>query len=89
MERFIVFFIIWVCFACQKQDCYDCTQRIKIYSNRMVKGYPQNSKVKFISCGEHIDIVDNVKPIVINDTVGDTIFTYWKDTDCVQRVNLF
>ena len=89
MERFIVFFIIWLCLACDKQDCYDCTQKIQIYTNRIVKGYPKNYKTKFISCGDNIDIVDNAQPIVVNDTVGDTIFTYWKDTDCVQRLNSF
>ena len=89
MKVIMVFFIIWLCLACDKQDCYDCTQKIQIYTNRIVKGYPKNYKTKFISCGDHIDIIDNAQPIVVNDTVGDTIFTYWKDTDCVQRLNSF
>ena len=89
MERFIVFFILWIIIACDKQDCYNCTQHIKIYTNRIVKGYPKNYKVKFISCGENIDIIDNITPIMINDTVGDTIFTYWKDTECSQKRNSF
>ncbi len=89
MDKFIVLFFLCIFFACEKQDCYECDQRIKVYANRIVKGYPKNYKTKFVSCGENINIVDNIQAIIENDTIGDTIFIYWKDTDCVQKVNLF
>jgi len=86
MKRFIVFFfILTLCFGCSKDDCYECTLSIKIYTNKIIKGYPKNYKSKFISCGENIDIVDKEIPYVKNDTIGDTIFTYWRDTECLVK----
>ena len=89
MRVFMVFFILWVAIACKKEKCYDCIQKIKITCNKNVKGYPKNTETPFVSCGDHIDIIDNPKPITQIDTVGDTIWTYWKDTDCKMKNNLF
>ncbi len=85
MERFVVFFVLLLCFACNKDYCYDCTQNIKIYTNKIVKGYPKSYKTKFISCGENIDLIDTELPYVENDTIGDTIFTFWRDTECIVK----
>jgi len=30
-------------------------------------------------------LVDNPEPITYSDTLGDTIYTYWRDTDCVRQ----
>ena len=87
MERFIVFLFLWILLACDKQDCYRCRQSIKVYTNRIVKGYPKNYEVKFNSCGENIEVIDNDFPIVYSDTIGDTIFTFWKNTECSQKRN--
>ena len=88
MRVLLVFFILCTLIACRKDKCYDCTQRIRISCNKINEGYPKEYKTKLVSCGDNIDIVDNPEPIVFNDTVGDTIYTYWKDTDCVKQ-NLF
>jgi hypothetical protein len=85
MKRFIVFFVLLICLGCRKDDCYDCTQSVKIYTNKIIKDYPKNYKSKFVSCGENIYLVDKELPIVENDTIGDTIFTYWRDTECIVR----
>ena len=79
------FFILNFCFACRKDDCYECTLNIKIYTNTLVKGYPKNYSSKFISCGENIYLVDKEIPYVENDTIGDTIFTYYRDTECILK----
>ena len=85
MRVLVVFFCLLLIFGCSKDKCYDCTQNIKIYTNKMVEGYPKVYKSKFVSCGENTDIVDNPEPLIFNDTVGDTIYTYWKDTDCTKK----
>ena len=85
MRVLMVFFILLICYACRKEKCYDCTQVIRHTCNKRVKGYPQEYKTKLVSCGDHIEIVDNPQPIIYNDTVGDTIYTYWKDTDCKRQ----
>lgn len=59
-----------------------------ITCNKKINGFPSESKTPFKSCGVHIDVVDNPEPIIYNWTKGDTIYTYWKDTDC-RRQNLF
>lgn len=89
MERFMVFIILLVFFACSKEKCFDCTQKIKLTSNKPIKGYPAEYNVKFVSCGDNTNIVDNPTPIIFNDTIGDTVYTYWKDTDCVKKKGLF
>jgi len=81
----VVFFILLVIIACTKDKCYDCVQVIKITCNKNVEGYPINSKIPLVSCGENIEIIDNTEPIIFSDTVGDTIYTYWKDTDCKKQ----
>lgn len=85
MRVFVVFLILWISLACSKEECYNCTQHIRIYSNKIIKGYPKEYKTKIVSCGDNTNVIDNPQPIIINDTVGDTIYTYWKDTDCEKR----
>ena len=85
MERFIVFFVLLVCLGCKKDGCYDCTQNIKIYTNRIVKGYPKSYKTKFIAYSENIEMIDTELPYMESDTIGDTIFTFWRDTECVVK----
>lgn len=85
MRVLMVFFCFLIIFSCKKEKCYDCTQRIKIHCNKIKNGYPREYKTKIVSCGDNINVVDNPQPIIINDTIGDTIFTYWKDTDCVKQ----
>jgi hypothetical protein len=87
--RIIIVFFILIFMSCHKDECYNCTQTIKIYSNKIIKGYPKNYKTKFISCGENIDLIDTDLPVMVEDTIGDTIFTYWKDTECLVRQQSF
>ena len=84
MRVLVVFFILFL-LSCKKDKCYDCTQNIRISCNKIVNGYPKENKYKFVSCGDHIDVVDNPEPIIQTDTIGDTIYTFWKDTDCVKK----
>ncbi len=84
MRVLMVFLFLSIIFSCQKEDCYKCTQTIRIYCNKYKDGYPKNYKTKFFSCGDNIDNIDNVTPIVETDTINDTIFTYWKDTECLK-----
>ena len=84
MRVLMVFFIFLVVTSCTKDDCYRCTQHIRIYTNKIKVGYPKSYKTKFFSCGENVESIDNPFPIVYNDTIGDTIYTYWKDTDCTK-----
>jgi hypothetical protein len=77
----VLFFLFILC-ACKKEKCYDCVQKIKWTCNKNVSGYPKESKIKLVSCGDNIHLIDNPEPIIYRDTVGDTIYTYWKDTDC-------
>jgi hypothetical protein len=88
MRVLVVFFILWISIACKKEKCYDCIQKIEKTCNKKVIGYPYKTKIPFKSCGDNIDIIDNPIPITFSDTVGDTIYTYWKDTDC-KREGLF
>ena len=85
MKVIMVFFVLLICLGCGKDDCYDCTQNVKIYTNKIIKGYPKNYKSKFVSCGENIYLVDNPEPITYSDTLGDTIYTYWRDTECLVK----
>jgi hypothetical protein len=86
MRVLMVFFVLMVTLACDKEKCYNCTQNIRVYTNKFKKGYPKEFKTKIISCSDNNPpIIDNDEPIVINDTIGDTIFTYWKDTECVKK----
>lgn len=85
MRILVVFLIFLTIFSCKKEKCYDCVQVIKITCNKDIKGYPVNTKTPLVSCGDNIDIVDDPKPIIFIDTLGDTIYTYWKDTDCKEQ----
>jgi len=80
----VVFFIIVGFISCKKEKCYDCYQKIEITVNKQVPGYPLKSKIKIISCGS-TKVLDNPAPLIFKDTVGDTIWTYWKDTDCFEQ----
>jgi hypothetical protein len=84
MRVLMVLFVLWVCIACKKEKCYDCYQKIEITTNKDIPGYPLKSKTKIVSCGGN-PIIDNPSPIIITDTIGDTIWTYWKDTDCFEQ----
>jgi len=81
----VVFLISLTIFSCKKEKCYNCVQVVKITCNKDITGYPVNSEIPLVSCGDNIDIVDNPEPIIFSDTLGDTIYTYWKDTDCKER----
>ena len=81
----VLFLLLGFTLACKKDKCYDCTQKIRIFTNKYVEGFPKEYKTKLVSCGDHINVVDNPEPIIQTDTVGDTIYTFWKDTDCVKQ----
>lgn len=85
MRVLMVFFILLSIFSCKKEKCYDCTQRIKYTCNKDVKGYPKEFSSKLVACGDNIELVDNPQPITFSDTIGDTIYTYWRDTDCKRK----
>ena len=85
MKVIMVFFILMTFISCKKEKCYDCTQRIRYSCNKDINGYPKEITSKLVSCGENIYLVDNPEPITYSDTLGDTIYTYWRDTDCVRR----
>lgn len=84
MRFLMVFFILLTFISCKKDKCYDCYQNIEITVNKEVPGYPLKSKIKIVACGS-TNIIDNPSPIVFKDTVGDTIWSYWKDTDCFEQ----
>ena len=84
MRVLVVFFILGLLIACKKEKCYDCYQKIEITSNKNIPGYPMKTKSKIVSCGGD-PIIDNPTPIIIQDTIGDTIYRYWKDTDCYEQ----
>ena len=88
MRVLVVLLIFVALYACKKEKCYDCVQVIKITCNKKVNGYPFQSEIPLKSCGDNIEIIDNPSPIIFSDTIGDTIYTYWKDTDC-KRQGLF
>ena len=83
--RILVVFFILIFFSCRKEKCYDCVQKIRITCNKNVEGYPMNTDIPLVSCGDNIHIIDNPQPLIFSDTVGDTIYTYWKDTDCKKQ----
>jgi len=86
MKVIMVFFILIGLFSCKKEKCYECTQRVKHSYNKDIEGYPKEFTSKFVSCGDNIYLVDKPEPIIINDTLGgDTVYTYWRDTDCKRR----
>jgi hypothetical protein len=85
MRVLVVFFILMVTLGCDKEKCYTCTQNIRIHCNKFKKGYPKDFKTKIVSCSENPPIIDKDVPLIINDTIGDTIFTYWKDTECIKQ----
>jgi hypothetical protein len=85
MRVLVVFFISILLLSCKKEKCYDCTQRIKYTCNKDIEGYPKEFTSRLVSCGDNIHLVDLKEPIIINDTVGDTVYTYWRDTDCERR----
>jgi len=82
MRVLMVFFILLTIFSCKKEKCYNCTQRIRYTCNKDIVGYPKEFSSKLVSCGDNIELVDNPQPIIFSDTIGDTIYTYWRDTDC-------
>jgi len=81
----MVFFILISLFSCKKEKCYDCTQKVYRYTNIPVKGYPQHYSSKFVSCGDHIEVVDDDKPWVSNVISGDTIYYLHIDTQCEEK----
>jgi|LakMenEpi03Aug12_release.lakeMendotaPanAssembly.Ray.scaffolds.fasta_scaffold115894_5 hypothetical protein len=85
MRVLVVFFISIVLLSCKKEDCYDCTQKIKYTCNKNIEGYPKEFTSKLVACGDNIELVDIPQPIILSDTIGDTIYTYWRDTDCTKR----
>jgi len=85
MRVLVVFFILLLNIACRKDKCYDCTQKIRVSCNKIVNGYPREYKTKIVSCGDNYPVIDNPEPLIFNDTIGDTVYTYWKDTDCVKK----
>jgi hypothetical protein len=85
MRIFMVFFIFITLSSCKKEKCYDCTQEVYKYTNIPVKGYPQHYSSKFVSCGEHIELIDDDKPWVSNEISGDTIYTLYIDTQCEEK----
>jgi hypothetical protein len=85
MRVLVVFFILILLLSCKKEKCYDCTQRIKYTCNKNIEGYPKEFTSRLVSCGDNIYLVDIPEPIIHNDTVGDTVYTYWRDTDCERR----
>ena len=85
MRILVVFFILIGLFSCKKEKCYDCTQEVYKYTNIPVKGYPQHYSSKFVSCGDHIEVVDDDKPWVSNYISGDTIYTLYIDTQCKKK----
>ena len=82
MKVLMVFFILIGLFSCKKEKCYECTQRVRESYNKDIEGYPKEITSKFVSFGDNIYLVDLPEPITFSDTIGDTIYTYWRDTDC-------
>ena len=80
---FLIFFLLFMVLSCDKEPCYRCTQEITKYSNRLIKGYPKKTTTKFFSCGDNIDIVETSRLEI--DTVNDTIFSLYINTDCVKK----
>jgi len=85
MKVIMVFFILIGLFSCKKEKCYDCTQEVYKYTNIPVKGYPQKYSSKFVSCGDHIEVVDDDKPWFSKEIVGDTIYYLHIDTQCERK----
>lgn len=89
MRVLVVFFILGVIYACKKDKCYDCEQTQILSVNKRINGYPQYSRSKFVSCGDHIDVVDDGKPFITYYVEGDTIYTLRVDSKCVPQSSWF
>ncbi len=83
--RVLLFTTFFLFFSCSKEKCYNCYQEKRVTTNKLVKGYPQFSSSEFVSCGDHIDVVDDGRPFILYDTTGDTIYTIRVDSRCIPK----
>jgi hypothetical protein len=85
MRGLLFILLILFIFSCKKEKCYDCEQEVINTSSPLKKGYPVRIVTKFMSCGDHINVIDNDTPFVESTVINDTTYTLYINAKCVRN----